>query len=124
MSASGPALLGQRGTFYSVIQGRLKWDSPESDWNLVVPDISTEGSKHRTCLSFPVAPRDGGMCPSRRRRRFQRGITFVQIFSATTISEAIANGVTTFLWRTFHLRFSNRGLILIGRHPPISMGEN
>jgi hypothetical protein len=29
-------------------------DSPESDWHLVISDISTEGSKHRTCLSFPV----------------------------------------------------------------------
>src|SRR5260221_9409934 len=101
-----------------------QWDSSKSDWHLVVPDISTEASKHRTCLSFPVAQRDGSMCPRRRRRRVQRGITFVQIFSATTISEAIANGVTTFLWRTFHLRSFNRGLILIGRHPPISIGEN
>src|SRR6516164_2993714 len=84
-----------------------EWNSPESNWNLVVPNISTEGSKHRTCLSFPVAQGDGGICPRRRRRRVQRGITFVQIFSATTISEATANGVTTFLCSTFHLMFSN-----------------
>jgi hypothetical protein len=68
------------------------------------------------------------MCSRNRRGRDSltsyRGITFIQIFSATTISEAMANGLTTFVWRSFQLRFSNRGPIVIDRHPPISIGEN
>jgi hypothetical protein len=38
-------------------------DSPEPNWNLVVPNISTQGSKHNSYLSFPGAQNDFGILP-------------------------------------------------------------